>query len=60
MRTVPQPYLEPALATFDEAVRAALGAVVGQEVPLYAWMQAQLSIAKGGLGLRSPVLHAAG
>eukprot|EP00971_Amphidinium_carterae_P257080 5103681-Amphidinium_carterae.1 len=60
MRTTPQLFIHEVLAEFDEVVKAALGEIMGTEVPLHAWMQAQLSLAKGGLGLRSPVLHAPG
>eukprot|EP00971_Amphidinium_carterae_P334777 6470239-Amphidinium_carterae.1 len=60
MRTTPHEYIQHVLTDFDSEVRAALGEVMGAEVPMHAWMQAQLSMAKGGLGLRSPVLHAPG
>eukprot|EP00971_Amphidinium_carterae_P346842 6488556-Amphidinium_carterae.1 len=58
MRTTPHEFTQHVLTDFDSEVRSALGEVTGAEVPMHAWMQAQLSMAKGGLGLRSPVLHA--
>eukprot|EP00971_Amphidinium_carterae_P274653 5450231-Amphidinium_carterae.1 len=46
-----------ALQEFDAALRQALEGLLQEPLPDYAWAQAQLSIAHGGFGLRSAVLH---
>ena len=58
-RTVPPALIVEDLRGFDDALRDAASAVAGKPLPDYSWQIAQLSIAKGGLGLRLPSLHSA-
>eukprot|EP00971_Amphidinium_carterae_P265424 5265545-Amphidinium_carterae.1 len=60
MRTVPSEQVASAFKDFDQRVRAAIGELVGDVLPHHAWLQAQLSLAQGGLGLRSVEGHASG
>eukprot|EP00971_Amphidinium_carterae_P244774 4859954-Amphidinium_carterae.1 len=53
MRTVPPGFHLSALQEFDQVGRQALEGLLDGDLPDYAWTQAQLSIAHGGLGLRS-------
>eukprot|EP00971_Amphidinium_carterae_P067010 1326846-Amphidinium_carterae.1 len=57
MRTVPPGFHMLALQEFDQVMRQALEGLLGEQLPDYAWAQAQLSIAHGGLGIRSAVQH---
>ena len=44
--------------TFDSLVRDSLNRILGTSLSESAWLQAQLSVAQGGLGLRSAAYHA--
>ena len=51
------PLIKDALAVFDAGVRRTFCLCTGVDASNDAWQQAQLSLGKGGLGLRSLSLH---
>ena len=53
----PTSLINDALAVFDAGVRRTFCLCTGVDVSNDAWQQAQLSLGKGGLGLRSLSLH---
>ena len=56
-RATPTSLIKDALAVFDAGVRRTFCLCTGVDVSNDAWQQAQLSLGKGGLGLRSLSLH---
>jgi hypothetical protein len=60
MRTVPSSLCSHSFSTFSARMRTELSKLMACELSDWSWEQAQLSIKKGGLGLRSVEEHAAG
>ena len=56
-RATPTSLIKDALAVFDAGVRRTFCLCTGVDASNDAWQQAQLSLGKGGLGLRSLSLH---
>ena len=56
-RATPTSLIKDALAVFDAGVRGTFCLCTGVDASNDAWQQAQLSLRKGGLGLRSLSLH---
>ena len=57
-RTVPPEFHQDALAEYDASVQEAFGEITGIRKGGDTWLQASLSIKRGGLGLRPTALHA--
>lgn len=57
LRTVPPGFLTRSTKSFDAAVIDALARLVNFRIDSQAYIQAQLSIAFGGLGLRNSTIH---
>ena len=57
-RTVPPEFHRDALAEYDASVQEAFGEITGIRKGGDTWLQASLSIKRGGLGLRPTALHA--
>ena len=60
MRTVPHCLFKEAASKFDSRIRSCFESVLGTSLRPNSWIQAQLSIALGGFGLRSVEAHAPG
>ena len=57
-RTVPPAAAEAQLAAYDDALRRTFEEMMARKVPDHNWSLCQLGLSRGGLGLRSPRLHA--
>lgn len=57
LRTVPPGYLTRSTKSFDAIIVDALSRMVNFRIDSHAYIQAQLSIAFGGLGLRNSTTH---
>ena len=58
LRTCPPPSICQAAASFDMAVRECLEAILGGPLSEWSWTKASLPSSRGGINLRSAVLHA--
>jgi hypothetical protein len=58
-RTTPPSLIQQALGRCDEEIREAFASLAALQVSDRAWEQCQLSLSRGGLGLRSMVQHCA-
>jgi hypothetical protein len=56
-RTTPPSYVKEAFALFDDCVQRCFSECTAVDVPAPIWQQAQLSLKRGGLGLRSLSCH---
>ena len=57
-RTMPPDVLGPSLVEYESMLRACLDSLAGCQVDSRAWQLAGLGVSAGGIGLRSPVVHA--
>ena len=57
-RAVPPPFSQSVLQLFDQDVQKCFTSCTGVHPSIAAWKQAQLSLSRGGLGLRSLSHHA--
>ena len=58
-RTIPPSFITDTLGELDKTIRTTVGDVAGKPLPDHSWGIAQLPLAKGGLGIRSPSRHCA-
>ncbi len=58
LRTCPPGHISQAASQFDTAVRASLEAILGGPITSWSWQKASLPSNRGGLNLRSALLHA--